>query len=248
MSTISDVTNTSSLFQNQGSKETALGKDDFLKLLIAQLQNQDPLNPADATEFTSQLAQFSQLEQLSNMSSKLETFAAMAGQVERQSALGLMGEEIVVQASRFETDGGSQTLGYRLENQADSVNLYLLDSTGNPVVTIPGSDTAPGEYFVQWDGTDSNGMPVEPGSYELVVRALDENEDVLQSQSLIRTLVSGVDLDSDEARLVTAAGIFDMSKVSQVGSAMADPATLALAATENTVNSTSATQTPTAFL
>lgn len=218
MSTISDVTNTSSLFQNQGSKETALGKDDFLQLLIAQLQNQDPLNPADATEFTSQLAQFSQLEQLSNMSSKLETFAGMASQVERQSALGLMGEDIVVQASQFETAGEPQTFGYRLENQADSVNLYILDSSGNPVVTIPANETAPGEYFLQWDGTDSSGMPVEPGRYEVVVRALDENEDVLQSQSLVRTRVSGVDLDAEETQLVTPAGTFAMDKVSQVGS------------------------------
>lgn len=247
MSTIGDVTNVNSLFQNQGSKETALGKDDFLKLLIAQLQNQDPLNPADATEFTSQLAQFSQLEQLSNMSTKLETFAGMASQVERQSALGLMGEDIVVQASQFEASGGPQTLGYRLENQADSVNLYILDSTGNPVATIPATDTTAGEYFLQWDGTDNSGIPVEPGNYEVVVRALDENEDVLPSQSLLRTTVSGVDLDSDEARLVTTAGTFDMSKVSRVGSAIAGPIASGLSATDNATSSASVSPT-TAFL
>jgi flagellar basal-body rod modification protein FlgD len=182
------------------------------------------------------------------MSTKLESFAAMAGQVERQSALGLMGQDIVVQASQFETDGSPRTLGYRLETQADKVNLYILDRSGNPVVTIPTSNTAPGEYFLQWDGTDNSGMPVEPGRYEVVVRALDENEDVLQSQSLIRTTVSGVDLDSDAARLVTAAGIFDMSKVSRVGSAISDSVALAPSVPENSANSTSTTQTSTAFL
>ncbi len=217
MSTVSGVTDTSSLFQTAETKETSMGKDDFLTLLVAQLENQDPLNPADATEFTSQLAQFSQLEQLSNMNTKLESFAGMADQVERQSALGLMGEEVVVQTSQFETDGGPQTLGYRIEVPADKVNLYVLDSQGNNVATLTGSGTSPGEYFVDWDGNSDAGQPAGPGTYTLVVRALDEDEKVLASTSLVRGTVSGVELGANDTSLTTTAGTFSMAKVEKVG-------------------------------
>lgn len=217
MSTISGVSDTSTLFQPQGSKETALGKDDFLTLLVAQLQNQDPLNPADATEFTAQLAQFSQLEQLSNMNDKLETFSSMAGQVERQSALGLMGDEVVVQASQFHSAGGNQDLGYRLEVPAEEVTLYVLDSSGYNVATITGNGTAPGEHFVTWNGTNDAGQQVAPGMYHLVARAYGEDEKVLESQSLIRSIVSGVELGAGETSLTTAAGTYSMSKVEKVG-------------------------------
>lgn len=217
MSTISSVSDSSSLFQAPKSQDTALGKDDFLILLVAQLENQDPLNPADATEFTSQLAQFSQLEQLSNMNEKLDSFSSMAGQVERQSALGLIGGEVVVQTSEFEVNGGSQTLGYRMDATADQVNLYVLDSSGYNVATLPINGTDPGEYFIDWDGTGDNGQPVAPGTYSLVARALDEDEKVIETTTLIRSVVSGVELGDAETNLSTAAGTFSMAKVVKVG-------------------------------
>ncbi len=217
MSTIGSVTDSSSLFQAPGSKETALGKDDFLTLLVAQLQNQDPLNPADSTEFTAQLAQFSQLEQLTNMSEKLESFSSMAGQVERQSALGLLGGEVVVEASEFEVYGGNQTLGYRLDAPAEEVTLYVLDSKGYNVATLPSEGTAAGEYFVDWDGTGDDGQPVAPGTYSLVAKALDEDEKTVESTSLIRSIVTGVELGDAETSIATAAGTFSMAKVEKVG-------------------------------
>jgi len=219
MSTISNVSSgsdTASLFKQAGTKETALGKDDFLKLLVAQLENQDPLNPADATEFTAQLAQFSQLEQLTNMSTKLDTFASMSGQVERQSALGLIGNEVVVNASQFELNGGSQTLGYRLDTPADRVDLFVLDSNGYNVATLSAGGKQAGEYFVNWDGTNDSGQLVAPGSYNLVVRAVDADEKVLDSTALVRSIVSGVELGADQTSLSTAAGTFSMAKVESV--------------------------------
>ncbi len=217
MSSISSVSDTSSPFAPAGATETALGKDDFLILLVAQSQNQDPLNPADATEFTSQLAQFSQLEQLSNMSEKLNSLTLMASQVERQSALGLIGGEVVFRASEFDVNGGSQTLGYRLDAPADQVSLYVLDKTGYNVATLPSTGTDPGEYFIDWDGIGDNGQPVAPGTYSLVARALDEDEKVVDTTSLIRSLVTGIELGDAETSLSTAAGTFSMAKVEKVG-------------------------------
>ncbi|MEE4253115.1 MAG: flagellar hook capping FlgD N-terminal domain-containing protein, partial [Desulfuromusa sp.] len=95
------------------TQESSMGKDDFLLLLVAQLENQDPMNPADATEFTSQLAQFSSLEQLENANKSLEGLAAMSSEMERMSALGLIGQDIVAQTSEFHFSGDPLQLGYR---------------------------------------------------------------------------------------------------------------------------------------
>ncbi|MCF6178989.1 MAG: flagellar hook assembly protein FlgD [Geopsychrobacter sp.] len=193
-----------------------MGKDDFLKLLVAQLQNQDPLNPADATEFTAQLAQFSQLEQLSNMNTKLDNFAGMSSQIEKQSALGLMGAEVVVQSSQFETTGGQQSLGYRLDTPADRVELFVLNSNGYNVATLSANGTSSGDHFVDWDGTSDLGQPVTPGTYSLVARAVDADDKTLESTSLIRSIVSGVEMAADQTSLTTAAGTFSMAKVERV--------------------------------
>jgi flagellar basal-body rod modification protein FlgD len=216
MSTISGVSDTSSLFQTQGTKEASLGKDDFLKLLIAQLQNQDPLNPADATQFTSQLAQFSQLEQLSNMSTKLDTFAGMASQVERQSALGLMGTEVVAQADSFDYAGGSQTLGYRLVDPAVKVELFVLDSNGYNLATLSGGGNEPGDHYIDWNGTNDDGQAVAPGTYNLVARAVDGDDNVLDSTGLVRSIVTGVEMGADQTSLSTTAGTFSMAKIDRV--------------------------------
>ena len=76
------------------SKAPVLGKDDFLHLLITQLQNQDPLNPTDHTEFTAQLAQFSSLEQLNNVNDNLEALQNYQASTNNSQAVSLLGKEI----------------------------------------------------------------------------------------------------------------------------------------------------------
>ncbi|MBU8911758.1 MAG: flagellar hook assembly protein FlgD, partial [Desulfobacterales bacterium] len=83
---------------SSGSLQTltssTMGKDDFLKMMIAQLQHQDPLNPLDGTDFTAQLAQFSSLEQLSNMNTQLETLGLYQSSLNNAQSISLIGKEI----------------------------------------------------------------------------------------------------------------------------------------------------------
>ena len=76
-----------------------LGKDDFLNLLVAQLQHQDPLNPAESTEFTAQLAQFSSLEQLSNINDNLKNMELFQTSVTNSQAVSYIGKEITAKGN-----------------------------------------------------------------------------------------------------------------------------------------------------
>ncbi len=221
MSAISGINtgDTASMF-GTGTAETSMGKEDFLKLLVAQLENQDPMNPSDPTEFTAQLAQFSQLEQLTNITDSLDGLNTMSSEMQRMSALSLMGQEVVAQSENFQFNGESVELGYRLELPAEDVKLYVLNQTGATMATITPPETTNGQHFVSWDGLTDYGMPAESGAYSLVVRAVDKDEKLLNSESLIKGRVEAVDMTGGGSQLETSAGIFMMDKVERVGAAL----------------------------
>ncbi len=202
------------------TEDVSMGKEDFLTLLVAQLQNQDPMNPSDATEFTAQLAQFSQLEQLTNVNSSLEGLATMSSEMQRMSALGLIGQDVVAQADEFDFNGESVELGYRLDSPAEDVKLYVLGSSGATLATLTAQDTSAGEHFFSWDGTTDTGMPLVAGHYSLVARAVDADEALLNCQTLVQGQVSAVDLSAEPAQLETTAGTFSISKVDKAGAVL----------------------------
>ncbi len=197
--------------------DVSMGKNDFLMLLVAQLQNQDPMNPQDATEFTAQLAQFSSLEQLTNVNENLGSLTTMSSDMERMSALGMIGQDVVAQTENFHYRGGSIDVGYRLNTQATDVKLYVLSETGSTLATIEGEELNPGDYFINWDGLSNFGMPLEPGNYSLVVKAVDDEERTVQSESLIKGRVEAVDMSGTTTKLETNSGIFAMSKIEKAG-------------------------------
>ena len=208
-------------YSNPASKsigqDVSMGKEDFLMLLVAQLQNQDPMNPQDATEFTAQLAQFSSLEQLTNVNENLGGLTTMSMDMERMSALGMIGQEVVAQTENFHYTGGSIDLGYRLKTQASDVKLYVLSETGSTLATIQGQEVNPGDYFINWDGLSNFGMPLEPGNYSLVVKAIDDEDRIVSSESLIKGTVEAVDMAGTSTKLETSSGIFAMSKIEKAG-------------------------------
>lgn len=181
------------------TEKDIMGKEDFLTLLVAQLKNQDPLNPDDPTEFTAQLAQFSSLEQLYNLNDSMQALAIAQGNSERISALSLIGQSVSYNGSAFTFDGKPVELGYQLDGTAASVTLSIQNENGQTVNTLqaPSTELAAGNHFITWDGTDKNGNIAANGNYKIVLQASAAGENAsIAAAPLIRSVVTGVDLSN----------------------------------------------------
>ncbi len=192
-----------------------MGKEDFLTLLVAQLQNQDPLNPDDPTEFTAQLAQFSSLEQLFNLNESMENVASAVADSQKLSALSMIGKEVAYAESDFKFDGSPVRIGYSIDGEASEVTL-LLQKDGATVAELAGSELQQGDHFMTWDGLTASGTPAPIGDYSIVVEASAAAESIAAAP-LIRSVVTGVDLNSVAGGLLyTKAGEVEVNKIKGV--------------------------------
>ena len=215
---VSSVTNsgsaTTAAASNIGAGST-MGKDEFLKLLVAQLQNQDPLNPQDPTAFTAQLAQFSQLEQLTNANTNLSSLVKSNQSVQQLSAFSLIGRTVEAESSTVNFSGAPVNFAYTLDDDASSVSVKLLDADGKTVAELPDPATDAGTHFYTWDGTGLDGQQLPYGDYTLVAQSSDGTT-ATDLKTLVRGTVSGVDTSTSGNQLVTEAGTFDMTDVVSV--------------------------------
>ncbi|OGQ94845.1 MAG: hypothetical protein A2521_11255 [Deltaproteobacteria bacterium RIFOXYD12_FULL_57_12] len=216
MATISPISSPSALNSQANKNSGVLGKDDFLKLLVTQLQHQDPLNPADPAEFTAQLSQFSSLEQLFSVNDNLTRMLSSQGELEQISALSMLGRQITVKGGDFSFTGQPVDLGYHLKDNATEVNLHIQDQFGKTVATIAAGQLTAGDHTIAWNGTDANGQVLLPGEYHMAVSALRGKDQPVIANPLITGLVTGVDLDGPEKVLVTDAGNFTLAEVRSV--------------------------------
>jgi flagellar basal-body rod modification protein FlgD len=185
-------------YTNGTSGEDVMGKEDFLTLLVAQLQNQDPMNPDDPTEFTAQLAQFSSLEQLFNLNESMEGLATTQQQSDRFSSMDLIGKEVVYADSGFTFSGDPVNVGYQLDGTAASVTMYIQDEDGSTVATLHPTEMESGDHFLEWDGLDSDGNVLPEGKYTIVLQASSAGEDsTIAVSPLVQSEVTGVDFSND---------------------------------------------------
>jgi len=212
---ISQAFTTADQSKTTTDKGKTLGQKDFLTLLVAQMQNQDPLNPTDSTEWTAQLAQYSQLEQSMNLNTAMDKLVEGQQNAERLSALSLMGKEAVVEGASFELgQEGPAQIGYRVNGTASAVTLHIQDSGGNEVATIPTSELGTGNHFLSWQGLAPDGTHFPSGSYKIVVEAQSDSPDGTVGVSpLVRTEVTGVDLGDNGAKIFTGVGEFSLANI-----------------------------------
>jgi len=204
-----------------------LGRQDFLRMLVAQLENQDPLNPQDGTEFTAQLAQFSSLEQLIAMRSSIEALTSAEtnarSTTEALAATGLIGRDVLAESDAFEVSdgGGVPPLSIELSGPADSASVKILDRFGEEVTTVDIASPVAGRNDLDWDGSDVQGEPLAPGLYRLEVTAISDLVPVA-STSLVFARVTGTDLSAGEPRLQLGPLVVPVAGVREVREAEGD--------------------------
>ncbi|MFC2970510.1 flagellar hook assembly protein FlgD [Acidimangrovimonas pyrenivorans] len=175
------------------SKQIGADYNSFLKLLTAQIANQDPLKPMDSTQFVSQLAQLSQVEQTVQSNANLEKISSTLGALASMSDVGLMGRSVTLASDRIELQGGAGHTAYQLASTAASATARITDAAGNVVRTIPGLGTDGGSRIaLDWDGKDDSGKAVADGVYHVTIDAKDSNGDAVSYDTYPTTTVEKV--------------------------------------------------------
>jgi flagellar basal-body rod modification protein FlgD len=213
MTTVDQNTSTTGLGLAQSGangSSTAQGlQDQFLKLLVTQLQNQDPLNPMQNAELTSQLAQISTVEGITNLKN---TMLAISGQIDvsqSMNAVAMIGKGVLIPGSKVKVgvDGDNAAervvtpYGLDLQGDAQKVQVRISDSNGAVVRTIEMGEQKTGVYTLNWDGKNDSGVAMEAGAYTVSVLATDGDGKKVNAEVLSYGQVKSVAYSTNGLRL-----------------------------------------------
>ncbi len=181
-----------------------LGKADFLNMLIAQLQHQDPLKPLESTEFTAQLAQFTSLEQLTNINTNLQHLQQDQSSMHDNQAVAFIGKRVDVRGNSLSVKNGSpEQIHFDLGATAQTVLVNIYDSNGNYVRTIESGYRGAGENKLVWDGNDQAGYLLPDGRYSFEVMAADSQGRPVDAVSYVSSRVTGVSFEDQMTYVLT---------------------------------------------
>ena len=166
--------------------------DQFLKLLTAQLQNQDPLDPLNSNEFVQQLVSFTGVEQAIATNANLENLIALNKAGQAASAVGYLGTTIEATGNQIVLAGGEARFLYTLPENAASTGILIADESGKTVFVGEGNITA-GEHGFVWDGRDANGVPQPDGIYKVTVSGFTGDDRLLSIPTVIGGRVTRVE-------------------------------------------------------
>lgn len=189
--------------------------DTFLTLLTTQLRYQDPLEPMDSSEFTSQLVQFSQVEQSISTNTNLEKLLGYQGANQAVAAIGYIGTEVEALSNALPLVNGSAKMNYVLAERAESAKVLIYDAAGDQVRSIE-SATSLGKHTVNWDGKDDGGNTLPNGAYTVVVSARDADTNLIEVATSITATVTGTQNTDIGTQLIFGAVPIDIDKVISV--------------------------------
>lgn len=182
-----------------------LGKNQFLELMIAQFNNQDPLEPAKNEEFIAQLAQFSSLEGIQNLNATVESMAAAMRSSTTLQAASLVGRSVLAPAPQALMEGDGLPGNVVNDKAGREIVVEIADASGSLVKRFSLGPQAEGGARFRWDGTDTEGQPQPPGVYRVNAFAIDGDE-TTQLDVELPERVASVSFDNGEARLNLAGG------------------------------------------
>ena len=178
-------------------ENTQLGKDAFLKLLITQMQNQDPLNPQSNEEFIAQLSQFTQVEQLMDLSTQFDGMYLAMNSVNNTSMTQLLGKKVVAFGDQFTYSGdGPMDLHYNAVSSTTGGKLTVYDESGSIVYSGPLGALKEGEGSISWDGKDHNGQPVGEGKYSFSISGFDSDGEVVEVTEMMVGVIDGMSYET----------------------------------------------------
>lgn len=210
-STLTSSTSTST------SSSSSISTDDFLKLLVTQLQNQNPLEPTDTNEFMSQLMSYASYSQQQTMNDNLSSLVTSMNSMLSSNGLGYIGSTVEAKGDTTTLQDGSASWGYSLTNDAADVTITVKDQNGNAVWTGSG-DTSSGKHTFTWDGTTTSGQQLSGGDYTISVNATNASGASVLDYTTVIGKVTGVDSSGGSTLLVVGDTTVAMNTVIGINS------------------------------
>ncbi|MCX7913884.1 MAG: hypothetical protein N2511_04790 [Thermodesulfovibrionales bacterium] len=171
-------------------------KDEFLKLLTFQLRYQNPLNPLNNSEFTTQLALLSSLDALNNMVLQMNDLLLFQNSIQNTLTLNLIGRTVKFSGNKFELKEGKGELSYTLSSNAQKVTISVFDSSGKLVKKIEAGPQNAGTCNYVWDGKDTQGNQMPEGTYSFKVEAIDASGKQVEVTTTSKGIVTGVTFEN----------------------------------------------------
>ncbi|MEQ1964837.1 flagellar hook assembly protein FlgD [Xenorhabdus khoisanae] len=196
-------------------------KDNFLKILVAQLENQDPTEPMKNSELTSQIAQISTVHGIEELNKTLGTVVGQMGNNQAMQTTMLINRGVMVPGDKIlvgysEKDISTSRIGFELTRPADNVKITIKDKNGAVVRELDFGNCNAGVHNYKWDGKDADGKEVEIGAYSFTVSASYQDQ-ALVTHPLNYAVVNGVMRGEDGTKLdLGLAGTVTMDQVRQI--------------------------------
>jgi flagellar basal-body rod modification protein FlgD len=187
----------------------SMGKEDFLKLLVAQLKNQDPLAPQDNSQFVAQLAQFSSLEQGMGINDRLDKMMLQNQGMANSNVINMVGDVATVKGSLITVDGSGlgKPVAFSQDRGSEHTVVQIQDASGKVVRTLDLGARPAGVTKITWDGRSDDGLVQPAGTYAVSVKASDKDGGTVVVSQETSATVMGVAFDKGYPVLQLSNGV-----------------------------------------
>ncbi len=222
ISTAANKTEDAKSISSALGKQNVMDKNDFLKLFVEQLKNQDPMNPMENYEVASQLAQYSSLEQLVNVNDNFKKFLDLTSMNAYFQGINLIGKNIEYSGDKISYDPAkdeSIKIKFDLKENSPKVNINIYDENDNYVKSLTLDNASVGENSVEWDGKNKEGQQVAKGIYKYEVIGFNSEGEQVEYEPYGKGIVDSIKYDKEksEALIKVNNDEVDITSISNVG-------------------------------
>jgi flagellar basal-body rod modification protein FlgD len=177
-------------------KDNTLGQDEFMTMLLAQLKNQDPLNPMDGKDFAAQLAQFSTLQQITNLNTTMSSLPTYLQSLSNSQMANMIGANALAKGNVINVSGATTNISYTLPADIQSGTIKIYNTNGAQVDTLSIGSQKAGINTTSW-----NSSYVGAGNYTFAISAVDQSNNAVSASTLISGKITGVSFKNNNAYL-----------------------------------------------